>query len=219
MKVIGIGGYARCGKDTFVSLARESLTKNGFHAERVAFADQLKIEVKEMLKKNNFELDVYTTEQIPKTKLRPLLVWWGCTRRDLSEDGLYWVEKVDVHLNELRNNHPDAVVLVSDVRFVNEVQWVQKRWGGEFIHLKRYKTHYSESPIIVDGISRNDLPIKTYDPAPNEEEAKNDPLIQELADHKIEWESLPNLSSFEPLRQIVMDTLNKTKFFNGKLLP
>ncbi len=216
MKIIGIGGFARCGKDTFVSFAKEILTKNGFQPQRYGFADLMKEEIRQMLVNSNFDLDVYTSDLDAKKAIRPLMVWWGCARRDLS-NGAYWVNAVDKILTDIQSRGESTdkmVALISDVRFVNEAKWLKSK-NGEFIHLKRYKTHYSESPRIVDGISRNDLPLKTYDVAPNSEEEKNDPLIQVLADQKIEWENMD--SDLTPLRQIVFNTLNKSKLFNGTL--
>ena len=130
MIVLGIAGFARSGKDTFVSIAKEILSKNGYTASRVAFADKLKDEVVNMLKHNYFKADVYTTNTDDKTLLRPLLVWWGCQRRRESDGGLYWVERANAEINSTVSSY-DAhipsqtqklVFLVSDVRFPNEAK-------------------------------------------------------------------------------------------------
>lgn len=230
MKVIGIGGYARAGKDAFVSIAKNILNKNNYEPSRVAFADNLKSEVQGMLRQNGFDVDVYTTDTDAKTKIRPLLVWWGCTRRDLG-DGGYWVTVVDKQLRETEAKAQAGgyttdhmVVLVSDVRFPNEVEWVQKSWGGEFIHLKRYSVHNSVSPVVDPSSNTfgNAAPIKTFDPAPNEEESRNDPVIQKMADVRVEWESkgIPAggcVTKDEYLQGKVLDALNSIKSFSGKL--
>jgi len=226
MKVIGVGGYARCGKDTFVSIAKKILTKNNYEPLRVAFADTLKNEVQAMLKVNDFPLDVYTTDTVEKTKIRPLLVWWGCARRDLSEDGLYWVNVVDKQLRSVSatDSRDDVIVLVSDVRFPNEAAWIHKSWGGEVIHLKRYSVHCSASPVFDPATKTfgNSAPIKTFDPAPNEEESKNDPLVQAVADVSVSWESrgIPAggcVTEDTYLQEQVLNALNSTGAFNGKL--
>lgn len=219
MKVIGVGGYARCGKDAFVSIAKQILTKNNYKPLRVAFADTLKDEVGNMFKANNFDLNVYTTDSGEKTKLRPLLVWWGCARRDLSSEGMYWVNVVDRNLRAIeeayrqRGESTDGVVaLVSDVRFPNEAQWLHESWDGQLIHIRRWKTKE-----VRDGYGETVF-AKVFDPAPNEEEAKNDPLVQDVADVKIEWESkdIPtggDVTQNDYLREQVLNALNQTKYF------
>ncbi len=219
IKVIGIAGYARCGKDTFVGIAKNILTKNGYTPLRVAFADKLKEESEAMLKANKFSATVYTEDTDAKKLIRPLLVWWGCQRRYESEGGLYWVNRVDDQLRDLARDMVDGgmspervVALVSDVRFANEAKWVHEQWGGVVIHLKRWSTKE-----VRDGYG-DTVFAKTYDPAPNEEEAKNDPLVQELADHRIEWESkgkhTAQTAMEDPyLQGVVLESLNATRFF------
>jgi hypothetical protein len=211
MKVIGIGGFARSGKDTFVSIAKDILGKNGYHPQRYAFADQLKQELDTMLRANNFQIDIYSDKTEVKTKQRPLLVWWGCTRRDQSPDGNYWVNKVHETLQAVQKVSEElgtaekAVALISDVRFINEAKWVQGAWDGKFVHIRRYRT---ESGIME----------RIYDTAPNQEEANNDPLIRKLADFSVEWESRPiptGGSAVEDpvLRRRVLTVLNE--IFSG----
>lgn len=219
IKVIGIAGYARCGKDTFVGIAKNILTKNNYTPLRVAFADKLKEESEAMLKANKFAATVYTEDGDAKKLIRPLLVWWGCQRRYESEGGLYWVDRVDDQLRALAKDMIDngmsperVVALVSDVRFANEAKWVHDQWGGVVIHLKRWSTKE-----VRDGYG-DTVFAKTYDPAPNEEEAKNDPLVQELADHRIEWESKGKHTAASAIQDpylqgVVLESLNATRFF------
>lgn len=221
-KIIGIGGYARCGKDTFVKIAKNVLRKNGYTPFRVAFADVLKEEVAQMLRANNFPLDVYTDKIEEKTQLRPLLVWWGCARRNMTKEGLYWVNEASEYIDDVVSDNYETpkdrlVALVSDVRFPNEAQWIHDN-NGWFIHLKRYN--------LVDtwpnGQKRDD-DIYRFDPAPNEEEAKQDPLIQKMADYMVEWENKGKLTPEDAenndyLYETVLKTLNACPFFNGKVL-
>jgi hypothetical protein len=222
MKVIGIGGFARAGKDAFVSIARNILEKNGYTSNRFAFADNLKLEVGSMLKANSFELDVYTSDSNAKSKLRPLMVWWGCARRDLSDGGLYWVEQVHKQLEAVHAqmvatgiNSDKFVALISDVRFVNEAKWLHEKWEGQFIHLRRFSMQ-----DVRDGYG-DTVQGKVFDPAPNEEEAKNDPLIQAMADVKVEWESrgiAPGgcVTKDTYLQEKVLEALNSTSYFKHK---
>lgn len=226
MNVIGIGGYARCGKDTFVSIAKQILAKNNYYPLRMAFADQLKNEVQKMLNDNDFKLDVYTTETEAKNKIRPLLVWWGCSRRDLNESGLYWVNRVDKELRALKDTTDTSkhVILVSDVRFANEATWIHNDWDGEIIHIRRFTTINSESPVIDSstGNPSNTNPIRVFNDAPNQEEAKNDPFVRAVANVNVEWKSreIPAggvVTDDSYLQSEVLKALNSTKVFNGKL--
>lgn len=77
MKMIGVSGYAFCGKDTFVKIAIDLLKKNGYMPIRLAFADMLKDEVEGMLKDNKFQATVKTDDSVAKALIRPLLVLVG----------------------------------------------------------------------------------------------------------------------------------------------
>lgn len=63
---------------------------------------------------------------------------------------------------------------------------------------------------------------KLYDSAPNSEEAKQDPLVESMADVRVEWESQNASTTAEAinspeLKAIVWNVLNETSYF--KLLP
>jgi len=213
VKVLGLGGLAKAGKDTFVGISKNILTKNGYKPIRIAFADSLKEEVQVVLKDNGFKVNISNLSAEQKEEVRPILVFWGCQRRRESEGGLHWVNIADKKIHKFINtihNASDAVgldlnklvFLISDCRFPNECEWIHKKWDGEFIHLKRYSIKLT----------------KTFDPAPNEEELKNDPIIQEMADQKIEWENKKKMTFDEAindpyLQSVVLETLNSTKFF------
>ena len=221
MKVIGISGYARCGKDTFVEIAKDILRRNGYSPFRVAFADKLREEVQHMLGTYEFKTSVYTDDTAEKTINRPLCVWWGCQRRTESPDGGYWIRMVDEKIRQYEDSSTRCgidtdkmVFLVSDVRFKNEAEWVKNKWNGSVIHLKRWTLTEQVSP---EGFI--DL-YKKYDEAPNAEEAKNDPLVIEIADHHAEWENLKlrSTATLSPeLKAVVLKSLNEVKYFNGVL--
>jgi len=104
--------------------------------------------------------------------------------------------------------------LISDVRFPNEARWVHEKWGGSVIHLRRWKSEWRKGG--QDG--SDEIFTKVYDDAPNEEEARQDPLVEVMADVKTEWEGKgkPTAAeaSLEPaLMQVVLDALNSTKIF------
>ena len=221
IKLIEVAGLAFAGKDTFVGIAKNILEKNGYITRKLAFADALKDEVAEMLNYNTFEANAYVSDPKEKSNIRPLLVWWGCQRRRESKDGLYWVNELDEYLKWVvcrEKEHLDKLVFfISDGRFSNELEWAQKSWGGIVIHLKRWS--YQE---IRNGLGDFDT-VKVYDSPPNKEETENDPIIQKMADYRVEWENAKKMTQEEAikdptLQKIVLDTLNSTEYFNGKLL-
>ena len=226
MKVIGIAGFARCGKDTFVKIAIDILKKNGYSPMRLAFADMLKDEVTDMLRDCGFKGRVKTDDPTVKTQMRPLMVWWGCQRRFESEGGLYWVNELDNQIQDIINDVQGGgattermVALVSDVRFPNESKWVHEKWDGQVIHLKKWQNEWRKRG--QDG--SDEFLAKVYDAAPNEEEAKQDPLVEATADVKTEWEgkgkATASIASEEKeLQKVVIDALSQTKFFKHQFI-
>jgi hypothetical protein len=221
IKVLGVSGYARSGKNTFVEIAKNILTKNNYRVIELAFATKLKNEVQEMLRKSKFGLDILSLSADEKERVRPIFVFWGCQRRSESEGGLYWVNEVDQQIQSIVRDAQTAgestdrmVILVSDVRFPNEAKWVHEKWSGQIIHLKKWQSEWRKAG--QDG--GDEVLVKVYDPPPNEEEAKQDPLVEAAADVRTEWEgkgkATAAIASAElDLHKVVIDALNKTKFF------
>lgn len=229
IKVLGISGYARSGKDTYVAIAKKILTRNGYIPIRIAFADKLKEEVESMLMANGFRVSVMTDDTEAKKLIRPLLVWWGCQRRYENSDGLYWVKKAEdkikyYYSTEFSSEVDKIVFLISDVRFPNEAMWIHKIFNGDVIHLKKYKVITSDSPKYDGGLVSNESFIKVFDDAPNEEERKQDPIVRDMANQKINWEqsSSSDILNDPLMNRIVLESLNNTKYFkhssNGILL-
>ncbi len=213
--IIGVGGYARSGKNTFVDIASKIVEKAGYNSYSVAFGNALKFEVNSMLIENGFNSSAYTEDSELKKILRPLLVWWGCQRRFESNDGMYWITHVNKQISKIVNTSTKNIVFISDVRFKNEAEFIHTTWNGIVIHLKRWN---NRELMDKNGI----ISIRTYDDAPNEEERKQDPFVQELSDYHVEWpnqaKSLSEAIDEPILKEIVLNTLNSIKYFNGSLL-
>lgn len=159
-KVIGLTGVARSGKDTFCLLAAKRLNKSKQAVMRCAFADNVKADLHQLLVKK-VGISAYTNVDKEKELIRPLLVAYGTDlMRKMDEE--YWIKRLDMSVKAA--GQVDATAFVTDVRYMNEVEWIKEQ-GGAIIH-----------------ISKSDC-----SPA-NEEEAKNDPLIQEVADLKVSWD-------------------------------
>lgn len=139
--LLGVTGYARAGKDTFA----EALIQNeGW--KRVAFADPLKAIARDI--GWNGEKDDYG---------RVLLQNLGvAVREHLRSEA--WVT-----VGEDAIEHADAPVVVTDVRFLNEINMIHRR-GGKIIRVDRpgveaANAHVSEhewQKVPPDAVFHND---------------------------------------------------------------
>ena len=181
-RVIGVSGYARSGKDTFVKIASNILNKNGYNTKKLAFADGLKSDLDDWLKEK-YNVSAWTNDDDEKKLIRPFMVAHGCGKR-FQTGGQYWIDKVNQSLST--DNSNNTIYFISDVRFDNEAKWLHENWDGYLVHLKRYSCYTS----VLDGKSTNKVLHRSYDDAPNEEELKQDPLVLSQADYKLELENV-----------------------------
>lgn len=153
MKIIGLTGKAGSGKDTVAQIALEWCAENGISAERVAFADPLKLSAARALgaaKTVTLEQAVQFCNELkeggrikvelPTPPLSPIreyeisgreyLQWYGTEAHRDVFDLEFWVEAtmkpLDERFRELRA--PD-VVFITDCRFPNEAAAVNERNG------------------------------------------------------------------------------------------
>jgi len=184
MKMIGVAGIARVGKNTFCDIAKDILIKNGIPSVSiVSFAAQLKQEVLPFLK-DVCGCDVWTNDSETKADIRDFLVWYGTTwwrKRDPKR----WIRYVDLEISKTK----PEVVLVSDVRYPNEAEWIHS-WGGFLVHISAYKMRPRVPTSSFDDGPYPDEPlVKEFLSAPNEQERINDPVIKQMSDYKLEWEA------------------------------
>lgn len=121
--IIGLCGYARAGKDTAADALVEA---RGFR--KVAFADSLKRDVTMMLNAAGICVDFENPEQ--KEEWRDLLVFWGRKMRQKDPD--YWIKRL---IFECKKKHIglDEAVVIPDVRYLNEANWVTGHGGSIFM--------------------------------------------------------------------------------------
>lgn len=114
-RLIGLGGYAECGKDTIARLI-------GWR--RLAFADELK-------RRYAASIGV-TVEQVERRKkeLRPVLVAVGVSARLFDPD--FWLQFVEPIIIA----EPTSSIIVTDVRYENEAAMIQ-RHGGTVVWIER----------------------------------------------------------------------------------
>lgn len=137
-KIIGISGKKHAGKDTATNAFIATLSD--IPIEHMAFADALKDEVCEAVHVTREFLEAN------KDLFRPILQWWGTEfRRNLHGDG-YWINR----LAEKVAASKAAVIIITDVRFLNEYAWVDAQSGSTLIRIHRViggasqDTHASE---------------------------------------------------------------------------
>ncbi len=126
--IIGLCGYARTGKDTMAA----ALADDGW--ERLAFADNLKNDLRTMLEDAvrrggvpaaNAQRRVCRMLAGPdKAKARPLMVAYGAFMRTFEPD--YWIARLWRQIDALPD---DARVVITDVRYENEADWVRSLGG------------------------------------------------------------------------------------------
>ena len=185
-KVIGIGGVARSGKDTFAAILETKLQQAGRTAMRIALAGPLKQHCDKFLTEN---LAISAFTQVPDEKLiiRPLLVWYGDAQRKRT-NGKYWTDLASKTINETNYDY----YIITDIRYdvfeKDELQWLKDDWKGTLCHISKYITQYQVVP-----------------PA-NEHEAVNDPKIKSAAHHIVEW---PHVNQTDPLQLLTNPTLNE----------
>lgn len=127
MILIGLMGKKGVGKDT---LADRLVSRGRF--QKMAFADPLKAVCREMFALTSWQLhDPEGKETVDER--------WGMTPRQmmqrvgtdmvrsmLGKD--FWLRRMDLELGSLMESK-QMMIVISDVRFANEAQWVRDRGG------------------------------------------------------------------------------------------
>jgi hypothetical protein len=180
--IIGITGVARCGKDTFYSLLNRYLEEKHIKTKRLAFADDLKLELNDFTKEK-FKIDLLKCDGSDKELIRPLMVAYGKCRR-MQTEGKYWTSLLDPKVLDLINNN--IIPVVTDVRYIeykdDEYSWL-KSHSGVLIHLSRR---------LDDG---------SLVPPANIEEKSNDNKLKVVADFNICWETCQDTNCLYELMQ------------------
>ena len=189
MKLIGVSGLARSGKDLFTTVAQDVLKEHGLKTERYALAYELKNDLKDLIYKKT-GIDVFTENTEEKNIIRPLLVAYGDVMRKIS-GGKYWTQKIEQRIGKSKAD----VVFITDIRYdfypEDECTWLQYKQCGKLIHVTRYK---------YDTLSKRKK--KVYDCPPNEHEATNNPKVKDRADYSFEWD---DYSSKYPTKEQILE--------------
>ncbi|MAF25920.1 hypothetical protein CL634_10145 [bacterium] len=172
--IIGLGGLARSGKDTFFEHAFLYFKRKGISAKRFAFADELKKEINDTCI-SLYGISAFTNDEKEKEAIRPVLVAHGMIRRG-SSNGLHWINKIKTKIK--KNSEEGGVSIITDSRFENEIREINSI-GGKSIHI----TREGNNP-------------------PNEEERENDPKVRELSLYKFHWKDFGNEANEYPEKMV-----------------
>jgi len=169
MRLFGITGTKGSGKDTSVeTLVRD----NPDQYIAIALADPLKANVRMIFDLTNAQTnDPVLKETIDRRwnrTPRELLQWFGtdCIRNQFDRD--FWLKRFEATYRELERSDPNRTVLVTDIRFQNEADTIQ-RLGGSVVRVVRRSTvpaddsHVSETEmagIVCDHTVVNDGSIE-----------------------------------------------------------
>lgn len=172
MKIIGFCGSARSGKDTLKTMIMDRIPS--CHVYTISFADPLKDAAAQLLGMSRDELEKWKEngEKIDG---------WGFTARHFlqnlgtegirSVDSNFFIKHADKRVNRLfvpKLLAENATVLVPDVRFQNEAEWIRNTPGGFLVHVKRpnnpavTRAHQSEDivpllPYITHTVTNHEV--------------------------------------------------------------
>jgi phosphomevalonate kinase len=127
MNIIGISGKKKSGKDTVATLLAARIGKS---AVRYHFADALKQEVALMY---GVTVDYLESH---KDNFRLILQGHGTDYRRQLYGHDYWIRKMDAAAEQFQRVGKQ-VLIIPDVRFLNEAEWVRKQ-GGSVIRINRW---------------------------------------------------------------------------------
>lgn len=183
--IIGIAGVGRSGKDTLALALNRVLRSNDTWANPLKFsiAGELKLQLQNFILEQ-FGIDILSDEceESDKELVRGLMVEWGLIHRKRTE-GRYLIELLQKDIEEeykiFDAGTTKLIPIITDIRYDeyenDEVDWLQKELGGKLIHVKR-------------KLGESEMGEPIFYPPKNDQEALNDPKLQEKADYHIEWE-------------------------------
>lgn len=147
MKILGITGKKRSGKDTLCEILNDV---PNIPVLRRAFADPLKEEVAAML-----GVSLEFLEKHKVTHYRGLLQWWGTEYRRQMFSEQYWLVRMGAFIEFISgNSKPNQVLVVTDCRFPNEATYLREH-GATIIKVERpslVSTDSHASEALVDTI-------------------------------------------------------------------
>lgn len=189
-RIIGLGGSATAGKDTFANILIPKLEAKGYTVKRIALAAALKGDCDNFCKER-FGFSAFTQNIEEKTLIRPMLVWYGDAQRKRT-NGRYWINIANKIIQETDYDY----YVVTDVRYSHyekdEVQWIQDELKGTLCHISKWT-------VAIGNIKMFTLPA-------NDHEAINDPKVKTAADWMVSWPDVGRLPMEELLEHTTLQS-------------
>ena len=132
--IIGLAGKKQSGKNTVADMLSKLAAHEGWTVKQFAFAYPVKRELADAC-------DV-TVDYVEKHKdmFRLGLQWWGTEFRRAMHGDKYWVKQLNFAMQQEGLGQFDKhVYIVTDVRFKNEADYIQKL-GGLVVRVERPET-------------------------------------------------------------------------------
>jgi len=170
---IGISGVAGAGKDLFFTLLSKHMG-----VRRFALADQLKNECNQWCY-NEYDIEPIACSREEKEQIREFLVFHGVFKRKLSK-GRHWINKLTPNIKSfLGNAQTEDVPVITDIRYQeyekDEASWLKNELDGVLVHISQYQNKEGK---------------RAWREPANSEEARQDPILKNHADFRIEWEKI-----------------------------
>lgn len=162
MTIVGITGRKRHGKDTI----GDYLVSLGY--VKLSFATPLKESCRAIFNFSNEQLYGDEKENIdPRWGVSPRMVlqYVGTDMyrkmmqnimKDIGED--FWIKCMDVQINDILKNKPNAKIVICDCRFPNEIDYVSKKKGltirvtRNFSNKENKEIDVHESEKLIDTL-------------------------------------------------------------------
>jgi hypothetical protein len=151
--VIGITGRAGAGKNTVADLIPGAVVVQLADPIYAAIAAMLGVPEAQLRDRRLKELAIPALGKSPRQLLQTLGTEWG---RDLVDRHL-WLKLAHERILKLARAGAEVVV-VADVRFPNEAEWIRERLGGEVWEVRR-----PGLPAVAGHSSEAGLPAELVD--------------------------------------------------------
>lgn len=185
--IIGFSGAISSGKDTAALIAQHAYP--GMKFKRVSFADALKQAYSVMTGIAWQNTKEFKESMCPvfKVSRREVLQRMGTNALRNNFDKDIWI-------NIVKHKYGEGNLIISDVRFDNEAQWIRDS-GGVVIQIERtdgaeksiYAYHESENGVKGDFVVKNDFGANGYETFKNEIEG----ILETVLGKKVAEEVIP----------------------------